>query len=88
MRRRKLVLLYYELIDRCTYFNPDTLMGFVVGWLCIRKSKTCRIEEFPSNYPSIMMTLEFCFTSSEDCVFLLDPVNRNLDRVLAFFHFF
>ena len=32
MRRRKLVL-YYELIDCGTYFNADTLMGFVVGWL-------------------------------------------------------
>ena len=35
---------------------------------------TCRIQEFPLNYTSIMMTLEFCFASSEDCVLLLDPV--------------
>ena len=63
-------------------------MGFVVGWLCKCKSKTSRIQEFPLNYTSIMMTLEFCFASSEDCALLLDPVNRNLDEVLAFFHFF
>ena len=88
MRRRKLVLRYYELIDCYTYFNPYTLMGVVVGWLCKCKSKTCRIQEFPLNYTSIMVTFEFCFASSEDCVFLLDPVNRNLDKVLALFHFF
>ena len=35
-----------------------------------------------------MITLEFSLASSEDCVLLLDPVNRNLDGVLAFFHFF
>ena len=35
-----------------------------------------------------MMTLEFCFASSEDCVLLLDRVNQNLDEVLAFFPFF
>ena len=83
-----LVLLYYKLIDCCTYFNPDTLMGFVVGWLCKCKSMTCRMQKFPLNYTSIMMTLEFCFASSEDYVLLLDPVNRNLDGVLAFFHCF
>ena len=33
-------------------------------------------------------TLEFCFASSEDCVLLLDPVNRNLDGTLALFYFF
>ena len=63
-------------------------MGFVVVWLCKCKSKTCRIQEFPLNYISIMMTLEFCFASFEDCAFLLDPANKNLDEVLAFFHFF
>ena len=63
-------------------------MGFVVGWLCKCKSKTCGIQKFPLNYTFIMMTLEFCFASSEDCVFLLDPVNRYLDEVLAFFPFF
>ena len=35
-----------------------------------------------------MMALEFCSGSSEDCDLLLNPVNRNLDGVLAFFHFF
>ena len=60
-------------------------MGFVVGWLCKSKSKTCRVQEFPLNYTSIMVTLEFCFASSEDCVLLLDPVNRNLNGVLEFF---
>ena len=35
-----------------------------------------------------MMTLEFCFAGSEGCVLLLDPVNGNLEGVLAFFHFF
>ena len=65
--------------------NPDRLMGFVVGWLCKSKSKTRWMQEFPLNYTSMMVTLEFCFASSEDCVLLLDPVNRNLDRVLAFF---
>ena len=88
MRRRKLVLFYYELIDCCTYFKPDRLMGFVVAWVCKCKSKTCRMQEFPLNYTPIMVTLEFCFASSEDCVLLLDPVNRNLDGVLAFFSFF
>ena len=63
-------------------------MGLVVGWFSKCKSKTCRIQEFPLNYTSIMMTLEFCFASSEDRVLLLDPVNRNLDGVLAFFPFF
>ena len=71
-----------------TYFNPDGLMGFVVGWVCKCKSKTCRMLEFPLNYTSIMVTLEFCFASSGDCVLLLDPVNGNLDGVLAFFSFF
>ena len=60
-------------------------MGFVVGWVRKSKSKTCRMQEFPLNCTCIMMTLEFCFTSSEDCVLLLDPVNRNLDGVLEFF---
>ena len=63
-------------------------MGFVVGWFCKCKSKTCKIQKFPLNYTSIMMTLEFCFASSEDCVLLLDPINRNLDGVLALFLFF
>ena len=43
------------------------------------------MQEFPLNYTSIMVTLEFCFARSEDCVLLLDPVNTNLDEVLAFF---
>ena len=77
-----------SIVDCCTYFNPGTLMGFVVGWLCNCKSKMCRIQEFPLNYTFIMMTLEFCFASSEDCVLLLDTVNRNLDRVLGCFHCF
>ena len=34
------------------------------------------------------MTLEVCFASSEGGVLLLDPVNKNLDGVLAFFLFF
>ena len=63
-------------------------MSFVVGWHCKCKSKTCRTQEFPLNYTSIMMTLEICFASSENCVLLLDPVNRNLGGVLEFFHFF
>ena len=46
------------------------------------------MQEFLLNYISIMMTLEFCFASSEDCALLLEPVNGNLDGVLAFFHFF
>ena len=61
-------------------------MGFVVGWLCKCKSKKCRIQEFPSKYTSIIITLKFCFASSEDCVLLLDTVSRNLDGVLAFFY--
>ena len=60
-------------------------MSFVVGWLCKCKSKTCRMQEFPLNYISIIVTLEFCFARSEDCVLLLDSVNRKLDEVLAFF---
>ena len=42
------------------------------------------MQEFPLNYTSIMVTLEFCFARSEDCVLLLDPINRNLNKVLAF----
>ena len=63
-------------------------MGFVVGWLCKCESKTFAIQELLLNCTSFMMTLEFCFASSKSCVLLLNPVNRNLDGVLAFFTFF
>ena len=33
-----------------------------------------RLQELPLNCNSIIMTLEFCFASSEDCILLLDPV--------------
>ena len=60
-------------------------MGLVVGWLCNCLSKTCKIEAFQLKYTFFIMTLDFCFESSVDCILLLDPETKNLDGALAFF---
>ena len=84
VQRRKLVLFCHELIDCWTYSNPYTL-DFVVGWLCESLSETRRIKQFQLNFTSFIMTSNFRFESSEDCIVLLDSLTKNLDIVLAFF---